>query len=106
MNTAKIGQIRDTQLDLYRALTMIYILCIVHVGYWFRYAIEPWRSVILIEMPVIFFISGAALSLTAKHKSLKQTLQNRGRRILLPYYNFMVCILLIMCTLSLVVGGG
>lgn len=81
---------RDIQLDSYRALTMIYILCVIHVSYWYGLTPEPWRSVILFEMPVIFFISGASLSVASRQKTLFQTLVNRGKRVLAPYYIYAI----------------
>lgn len=83
-------QYRDNQLDAYRALIMIYILCVVHATLWLGLGSEPWQSIILIEMPVIFFISGAAMSLQTKRKTFKQTLVNRCRRLVVPYYVYLL----------------
>lgn len=92
---------RDTRLDVYRALVMIYILCVVHVGYWLDALGQPIASLILFEMPVIFFISGAAISVSGKHQSLPSIVVNRVKRVLAPYYVLAaaVCIfaLLIIC---------
>ena len=60
---------RDTQLDIYRALAMIYIICVIHVVYWLGIGNELITSIILFEMPVIFFITGASFSLQTKEKS-------------------------------------
>ncbi len=53
---------RDVQLDAYRAMLMIYIVCFIHVEFWLEYGKEPMMSLSLVEMPLIFFVSGAALS--------------------------------------------
>lgn len=84
---------RDFQLDNYRALVMIYILCVIHVAYWLGALSEPLRSIILFEMPVIFFISGAALNVSKKRRSLIAVTSNRAKRVLAPYYVYaLVCI--------------
>ena len=77
---------RDTQLDIYRALTMMYIVCIIHVLYWFRMGGEPFKSIALFEMSVVFFISGASLSIKKTERGFFATLWNRIKRVLLPYY--------------------
>jgi len=99
-NLKNRGGWRDTGLDVYRALVMIYILCVVHVTYWLGALGSPVSSLILIEMPVIFFISGAAISVGGKHRSLMSTVANRAKRVLAPYYVLAaVCIVafLIIC---------
>lgn len=78
---------RDVQLDCYRALTMIYIVCFIHIIYWFPVCNESIRSVTLFEMPAIFFIAGASQSYKNK-VSLLNTIYNRFKRVLLPYYIF------------------
>jgi len=81
---------RDTDLDIYRALIMIYILCVIHIGYWLNYIDEPVRSLILFEMPIIFFISGAALSVTTKRHSFNKMIIGRFTRIAVPYYVYII----------------
>ena len=78
---------RDTQLDNYRALTMIYIVCFIHITYWFDGFGEPYRSYMLFEMPLIFFIAGAAQTY-AKPKSLPKMIINRVWRVMFPFYFF------------------
>ncbi|MCM1336874.1 MAG: acyltransferase [Candidatus Amulumruptor caecigallinarius] len=86
---------RDTQLDIYRALVMIYILCVIHTAYWMSLLGEPWKSVLLIEMPVIFFISGASLSVTKKQRSFMSHVGNRLKRVWLPYIIYIVLLILL-----------
>lgn len=91
---------RDIQLDCYRSLTMMYIVCVIHASFWFYLDFHFDKSLLLIEMPVIFFIAGASQSFK-KECGLKETIINRSKRVLLPYYIF-VCLLIVWfyaCTL-------
>lgn len=90
---------RDSQLDLYRALIMIYIVCWIHGIYWFDTANDVVKSISLFEMPIIFFIAGASQKLS-KPKGVVQTIRNRFKRVLLPWYIFLVPLLLWVLTLS------
>lgn len=92
---------RDTQLDAYRSLSMMYIVCIIHLVYWLGIGNEPLKSLILIEMPVIFFISGASLSLKKSNKTFIETLKNRAKRVLLPYYIYAAIMVLFVATMTL-----
>lgn len=74
---------RDLQLDGYRGIVMIYIVCVIHVVNWLDYNIEPYNSFMLFEMPIIFFISGASLTFSGD-KNFWQNLNNRLWRILVP----------------------
>lgn len=77
---------------------MIYILCVVHVLYWLKIGEEPYLSIILFEMPVVFFISGAALSCNNKQKSFIYIMHSRFKRIMEPYY---VYAFLSLCIISI-----
>ncbi len=77
---------RDTQLDIYRALLMMYIPCVIHVMYWLGDGREPYMSILLVEMPLVFFLSGAAFSVSKSRRGLWHTLLNRVKRVVLPYY--------------------
>lgn len=99
-NTNNNITMRDTNLDIYRALIMIYILCVIHVGFWLKFIDEPLRSLILFEMPIIFFISGAALSVTTKRHSFNKMLIGRFTRIAVPYYVYIVICVAIAFVLS------
>lgn len=86
---------RDNQLDAYRAMLMIYIVCFIHVEFWLGYSKEPFTSLSLVEMPLIFFVSGAALSYHREPRPFWATVRNRAKRILVPYYIYaflMLCI--------------
>lgn len=92
---------RDLQLDMYRALVMIYILCVIHTSYWLGLCPEPYKSLILFEMPVVFFISGAAVGLSDNGRGFTAVVKNRFRRVMLPYYFYIACCLLFILLLGL-----
>ncbi len=93
---------RDKQLDLYRGLSMIYVVCFIHVMYWLKIGTEPLNSFILVEMPLIFFISGASLSVSKSSRSFVQTVQSRIKRVLIPYYIYAFMMVFIVALLSVV----
>lgn len=93
---------RDLQLDAYRAISMLYIVCFIHVLYWLQLGSEPYISVCLIEMPIIFFIAGASQSFHAKPRPIKSTFFNRIRRVVIPYYKYAFVMILILVALSVI----
>ena len=92
---------RDTQLDIYRALLMMYIPCVIHVMYWLGNGSEPYLSVLLVEMPLVFFLSGAAFSVSRSRRGLWPTFLNRVKRVLLPYYIYAFLLVAIGLVVSL-----
>ncbi len=92
---------RDIQLDIYRALTMMYIICVIHVTYWIGFTYEPFASIILFEMSLIFFISGAALSLRTTERGMWATFLNRLKRVVLPFYIYAAVVVCFMGLLTL-----
>ena len=91
---------RELLLDNLRALVMIHIVCVIHVLYWFRLGNEFLHSVLLFEMPAIFFIAGAAQSLSSKPKTLKYTIISKTKRILIPFYIFLAILYFWMSIMS------
>lgn len=91
---------RDKQLDIYRGVTMIYIVCIVHVVHWLMYVYEPLSSLMLVEMPVIFFISGASLGMSNSKRKVVETVFNRAKRVLVPYWIYAAVSLIILAALT------
>lgn len=75
---------------------MIYIVCVIHVIYWFDLGTEPLKSALLFEMPVIFFIAGASQRLSGKEKTFRETIVNRFRRLILPLYIFLAVLFSIL----------
>lgn len=98
---------RDTQLDIYRALLMMFIPCVIHVMYWLGDGREPFMSLLLVEMPLVFFLSGAAFSVSKSRRGLWATFINRVKRVVLPYYIYAVVLLIvgIFFTLALKATG-
>lgn len=92
---------RDIQLDLYRGLSMIYVVCFIHVIYWLKFGVEPLNSLVLFEMPIIFFISGSSQSLTKKSNRLRDTICNRLKRVVLPYYIYVFVMVVLLISLSI-----
>lgn len=80
---------------------MIYILCVIHVAYWLNLADEPWRSIILFEMPLIFFISGASVSMASTRHNVRGTVWSRFKRVLLPYYAYIFYSVILICIVGL-----
>lgn len=91
---------RDIQLDCYRALAMMYIVCIIHPILWYNFDIYNIDPTMLVEMPVIFFIAGASQSYS-KRRNLIDTIKNRAQRVLLAYYIFLIALLLLMTIATL-----
>lgn len=89
-------QQRDITLDICRGLIMIYIVCVIHVIYWFDLGTEPLKSALLFEMPVIFFIAGASQRVSGKEKTFRETIVNRFRRLILPLYIFLAVLFSIL----------
>ena len=92
---------RDTQLDIYRALLMMYIPCVIHVMYWLGNGSEPYLSLLLVEMPLVFFLSGAAFSVSRSRRGLWSTFLNRVKRVVLPYYIYAAVLLAIGLVVTL-----
>ena len=79
------GKNRDVDLDIYRGCIMIYITCFIHNIYGVTNAYSVVSSYFLIEMPLIFYLAGAAHSL-ARPRPYLPYLWGRVKRIVFPYY--------------------
>ncbi len=99
IRSGEINEKRDIQLDAYRALVMMYIVCVIHTVYWFELFNEYVRSAILFEMPLIFFIAGASQQL-ARPKNTWQMIKNRTKRLLRPYYIWVAVLLIFLAGLT------
>lgn len=84
-----ISKQRNTQIDAYRAIILIHIVCFVHVFTWYGLLPEVVRSMLLFEMPAIFFIAGASQRLKSRKENTIQTIKNRIKRVLIPFYIFL-----------------
>lgn len=81
---------------------MMYVVGFIHVMSWLKIGAEPLMSLVLFEMPVIFFISGASLSFNKKPRSFSATIVSRLKRVVLPYYIYAVVMVFIVAVLSVV----
>lgn len=95
---------RDVNLDIYRGCIMIYITCFIHNIYGVTNAYSVVTSYFLIEMPLIFFVSGAAHSL-ARPRPYLPYLWGRVKRIVFPYYILVCFVTLYHLIVDCGVGG-
>lgn len=84
---------RDKELDICRGAIMIYITCFIHLMYWEGVSVgiftSEWVSVVLIEMPVIFYIAGASYTLSSK-KNYPKYIWSRIKRVVIPYWKYLL----------------
>lgn len=89
---------RDIQLDNYRALIMIHMVCVIHVIYWLC-LFFPDNSFVLFGMSSVFFISGVSMRYSSP-KNNASLIWNRFKRVLLPYYVYAcVCVFILFMVL-------
>ena len=108
---------RDRQLDILRGFTMIHIVCVIHVLWFFGLAREPLFSFLLFEMPAIFFIAGASQRIKNNGNNkdnyyhsgnnnsgiwsdLLSLGLNRIRRILFPYWRFLIVLYIFLAIVT------
>lgn len=80
----------------------MYVICVTHVLFWLNIGSEPVLSIVLIEMPLIFFISGAALSLKDNSLGFLAFLGNRFKRVVMPFYIYAIVMIVIMAILTII----
>ncbi|MDR1761658.1 MAG: acyltransferase [Bacteroidales bacterium] len=84
---------RNTKLDIFRGLAMIWVI-LVHCLYWLGF-FSWYKSFLLIEMSLFFFIAGSSNGMASK-KSLGSFYLTRFQRIMIPYWIYeIICIILI-----------
>lgn len=78
---------RDNTLDALRGGTMLYIVIIIHglTSYGYLQVNSPIISMLLFEMPLMFFISGASITI-APFKPMQLFVVTRIKRVVIPYY--------------------
>lgn len=82
---------RDYSLDFFRACLLAYIVCIIHSLGWLKNGAEPYISWCMFEMPLIFFVAGAAANLAGYNgKTFRSILSSRTKRVLLPYVIYVI----------------
>lgn len=78
--------VRDNNLDLYRGWVMLYIVVFIHIlpsifiNIFYN---NTTSTLLLIEMPIVFYISGASYAISRK-KSYGEYLKGRFKRIIVP----------------------
>lgn len=86
---------RDLTLDMLRGGIMLYIILVIHgicnFAYLNLYSIE--FSVLMFEMPVIFYLAGASLKLSTE-KPLFKFVKSRIYRILIPYLIWAIIVII------------
>lgn len=94
---------RNLRIDVARGMLILYIITIIHGIYWIKYFNGPWKSIVLLEMPCIFFISGFSYALMLSNglpmesfADYRKFLIKRAGRILIPYWFYAaVCLCII-----------
>lgn len=85
---------RDDELDLIRAFSIFWVV-LIHTLYWPGIIDQGiLLSLFLIEMPLIFFITGAS-NIYAKRRNLFSFYFRRLKRVLIPYEFFAICVILL-----------
>lgn len=105
MNTSTTNTIhhqRDNDLDTFRGWVMIYIVGFIHTisATIFNWYTDTYATLLLIEMPIIFYISGASYSISSK-KNYDTYVKNRIKRIIIP-----LVIYLLTYTLGCYISGN
>lgn len=97
---------RDTELDLYRGAAMIWVI-LIHALYWPQIIANsnPYKSYLLFEMPLIFFITGAANSLK-KQNNILFFCFSRLKRVIIPFSLYVIIALFIFFTYTAVFRPG
>lgn len=94
---------RDSQLDNYRGLMMMYVL-FGHASYWMFDLEEPYLSFVLFAMAQVFFISGASLTVSVPRHGLLDTVVGRLWRVVVPFYIYASVILVVFFLAGALMG--
>jgi surface polysaccharide O-acyltransferase-like enzyme len=92
---------RDGNLDTLRGIMMLYVVAVIHGMYWLNSAPSNLGSLLLFEMPVIFFISGISFYYQINLDKFKKTvgfgefyyklINGRIKKLLVPYFGYALC---------------
>ena len=95
---------KDKSLYVVRGLTMMYIVCVIHLLYWTNFFPYPiTKSLFLFEMPMIFFISGVSYVYSKTKSSYFSYWIGRLKRVVSPYYFFVLVLWLILLTYNILI---
>lgn len=88
---------RDSNIDMLRGLMMLYVIFVIHGLCWFNFIPinSIFFSLLLFEMPIIFFVSGAALKLSAV-KPFTLYLRSRVLRVVIPYVVWAIITMIVL----------
>lgn len=100
---------RDVELDCYRGLAILWVL-FIHSIYWMGFftstKVAVAKSYLLFEMPLLFFITGASNSLSAKKKLFNFYIK-RIKRIAIPYWVYaFICVFFTQITITFLNAPG
>ena len=91
------------QLFFYRGCILMYIVCFDHAFWWFDLGGGYMRSLLLIGMPLMFFMSGATSRLAGYDSiSIGSIMLKKFRRVLAPYYAYALISVFLVALLSFV----
>lgn len=95
---------RNQELDFLRGFSIIWVL-IIHCLYWVGFFTSEnamvLKSFLLLEMPLLFLITGATNSLSKKHISYNKFLFKRIPRIIIPYWVYaFICVFITQLTIT------
>ncbi len=83
---------RNINIDVTRGALMLYIVVVIHGIYWLNLMPDPFKSLLLFEMPAIFMLSGYSYALFEKNTNFSLSPKHyvkfffsRISRILIPY---------------------
>ena len=82
---------RNLLIDYLRALTIIYIICWIHLLYWWHPERTILKSWFLGEMIIIFFLMGASYT-SSSQKKYRYYLAIRLQRIYIPYFVYAIAL--------------
>ncbi|MEM7285537.1 MAG: serine hydrolase [Actinomycetota bacterium] len=85
---------RDGFLDTVRSIA------IVRVMIWHAFG-APWISWVVATMPTMFFVAGSLLASTLDRKPVSEMYRARLKRLLLPFWFFGACVLLLLALVHL-----
>lgn len=95
MISLELNKERIIELDYFRGGIVIWVI-LIHSLFWTHVTSDVWKSYLLIEMPLFFFITGTSNSLGRK-KSILQFYKSRLKRILIPYWTYaLICLTFIL----------
>jgi len=95
---------RDTELDFFRGFSIVWVL-FIHCIYWVGFLTSDnatiFKSYLLMEMPLLFLITGATNSLSNRQIRYSDYLLKRIPRIVIPYWVYaVICVFITQMTVT------